>query len=26
MMLVCCVIPLLFSGGRRLIKKAFGFW
>jgi len=26
MFLVCCIVPLFFSGGRKLIKKAFGIW
>jgi len=26
MVLVCCIVPLFFRGGRRLIKKAFGIW
>jgi hypothetical protein len=26
MLLVCCIVPLFSNGGRRLIKKAFGFW
>ena len=24
--LICCIFPLLFPGGRSLIKKAFGYW
>jgi len=24
--LACCIVPLCFAGGRRLIKKAFGIW
>ena len=24
--LICCIVPLFFSGGRRFIKKAFGIW
>jgi len=26
MFLICCIVPLFFPGGRRLIKKAFGIW
>jgi len=26
MFLICCIVPLFFSGGRKLIKKAFGIW
>jgi hypothetical protein len=26
MIIACCVVPLFFPGGRRLIKKAFGIW
>jgi uncharacterized membrane protein YvbJ len=26
MILVACIVPLFFSGGRRLIKKVFGIW
>ena len=26
MFLICMIFPLFFSGGRRLIKKAFGIW
>jgi len=24
--LICCIVPLFFKGGRKLIKKAFGIW
>ena len=25
-LIISCIVPLFFSGGRRLIKKAFGIW
>ena len=25
-LLVCCIVPIFFAGGRKLIKKAFGIW
>ena len=24
--LICCIVPLFFKGGRKLIAKAFGIW
>jgi hypothetical protein len=26
LILICIIVPLFFSGGRSLIKRAFGFW